>query len=61
MITNTPAWKESTFRERTPGRLADRIPCGACVLHVTPESFIGGPMARVRNGDPIELDVPARN
>jgi dihydroxy-acid dehydratase len=33
---------------------------GACVLHVTPESFIGGPLAMVRNGDLIELDVPAR-
>ena len=33
---------------------------GACVLHVTPESFIGGPLALVRDGDRIELDVPAR-
>jgi dihydroxy-acid dehydratase len=33
---------------------------GACVLHVTPESFIGGPLAMVRDGDLIELDVPAR-
>ena len=33
---------------------------GACVLHVAPESFIGGPLALVRNGDLIELDVPAR-
>ncbi len=33
---------------------------GACVLHVAPESFIGGPLALVRNGDVIELDVPAR-
>jgi dihydroxy-acid dehydratase len=33
---------------------------GACVLHVTPESFIGGPLALVRTGDLIELDVPAR-
>ncbi len=30
---------------------------GACVLHVAPESFVGGPLALVRNGDPIELDV----
>jgi dihydroxy-acid dehydratase len=33
---------------------------GACVLHVAPESWIGGPLALVRDGDVIELDVPAR-
>ena len=33
---------------------------GACVLHVAPESFVGGPLAHVRDGDLIELDVPAR-
>jgi dihydroxy-acid dehydratase len=33
---------------------------GACVLHVSPESAIGGPLALVRDGDMIELDVPAR-
>lgn len=33
---------------------------GACVLHVSPESFIGGPLALIRDGDLIELDVPAR-
>ncbi|GDY30353.1 hypothetical protein GTS_19860 [Gandjariella thermophila] len=33
---------------------------GACVLHVAPESFIGGPLALVRDGDPITLDVAAR-
>ena len=33
---------------------------GACVLHVSPESFIGGPLALVQNDDLIELDVPAR-
>src|SRR6185436_5122815 len=33
---------------------------GACVLHVAPESFVGGPLALVRDGDEIELDVPAR-
>jgi dihydroxy-acid dehydratase len=33
---------------------------GACVLHVTPESFVGGPLALVRDGDRILLDVPAR-
>jgi dihydroxy-acid dehydratase len=33
---------------------------GACVLHVAPESAIGGPLALVRDGDPVELNVPAR-
>jgi len=33
---------------------------GACILHVSPESAIGGPLALVRDGDLIELDVPAR-
>jgi dihydroxy-acid dehydratase len=33
---------------------------GACVLHVAPESFIGGPLALVEEGDMIELDIPAR-
>ena len=33
---------------------------GTCVLHVAPESAVGGPLALVRDGDPITLDVPAR-
>jgi dihydroxy-acid dehydratase len=33
---------------------------GACVLHVAPESHVGGPLALVQNGDEIELDVPGR-
>jgi dihydroxy-acid dehydratase len=33
---------------------------GACVLHVAPESFVGGPLALVRNGDTISVDVDAR-
>jgi dihydroxy-acid dehydratase len=33
---------------------------GACVLHVAPESHVGGPLALVRDGDLIRLDVPAR-
>jgi dihydroxy-acid dehydratase len=31
---------------------------GTCVLHVAPESFVGGPLALVKEGDIIELDVP---
>jgi dihydroxy-acid dehydratase len=33
---------------------------GACVLHVAPESFVGGPLALVQDGDMITLDVEAR-
>jgi dihydroxy-acid dehydratase len=33
---------------------------GACVLHVAPESFVGGPLALVETGDVIELDVAGR-
>lgn len=33
---------------------------GACVLHVAPESAVGGPLALVQDGDEIELDVPGR-
>jgi dihydroxyacid dehydratase/phosphogluconate dehydratase len=33
---------------------------GTCVLHVSPESWIGGPLALVRTGDIVELDVPGR-
>jgi dihydroxy-acid dehydratase len=33
---------------------------GTCVLHVAPESYVGGPLAFVQDGDLIELDVEAR-
>ena len=33
---------------------------GACILHVSPESYVGGPLALVRTGDVIAVDVPAR-
>src|SRR5205807_2351893 len=33
---------------------------GACILHVAPESFVGGPLALVKSGDRITLDVAAR-
>ncbi|MEV6195256.1 L-arabinonate dehydratase [Streptomyces sp. NPDC051920] len=34
---------------------------GTCVLHVAPESHVGGPLALVRTGDLITLDVAARS
>src|SRR5206468_5165208 len=33
---------------------------GTCVLHVAPESFVGGPLALVQDGDIVALDVAAR-
>jgi dihydroxy-acid dehydratase len=33
---------------------------GACILHVAPESHVGGPLAFVRTGDAIEVDADAR-
>jgi dihydroxy-acid dehydratase len=33
---------------------------GACILHVAPESWVGGPLALVETGDMISVDVPAR-
>jgi len=34
---------------------------GACILHVAPEAFIGGPLALIETGDIIEIDVPNRS
>ncbi|SDB55169.1 L-arabinonate dehydratase [Bauldia litoralis] len=34
---------------------------GACILHVAPESYVGGPLAAVRNGDLISVDVDKRS
>jgi dihydroxy-acid dehydratase len=33
---------------------------GGCLLHCSPESFVGGPLALVKTGDLITVDVPAR-
>ncbi|TFL17612.1 dihydroxy-acid dehydratase [Jannaschia formosa] len=33
---------------------------GACVLHVAPEAFVGGPLALLRTGDTVRMDLPAR-
>ncbi|MEY3951757.1 MAG: dihydroxy-acid dehydratase 4 [Pseudomonadota bacterium] len=34
---------------------------GACVLHIAPEAYVGGPLAWVQNGDLIELNIPKRS
>ena len=33
---------------------------GACILHVAPESYIGGPLALVKSGDMVTVDVEKR-
>jgi dihydroxy-acid dehydratase len=33
---------------------------GTCVLHISPESFVGGPLALLQEGDMVELDVPRK-
>jgi dihydroxy-acid dehydratase len=33
---------------------------GACLLHCAPEAFVGGPLALLKTGDRIAVDVPAR-
>ena len=33
---------------------------GACVLHITPESHVGGPLALVKDGDMVSIDIDAR-
>ena len=33
---------------------------GGCLLHFAPEAFVGGPLALVRTGDRITVDVPGR-
>ena len=33
---------------------------GACILHASPEAYIGGPLALLRTGDMVSVDVPAR-
>ena len=34
---------------------------GACILHVAPEAYIGGPLALVKNGDMVSVDIDARS
>ncbi len=34
---------------------------GACILHVAPEAYIGGPLALVKTGDLITVDIPNRS
>ena len=49
---------ESSVALVTDGRFSGGTR-GACVGHVSPEAAAGGPIALVRNGDIIEIDIPA--
>ena len=42
----------------TDGRISGTA-FGTCIVHVAPEAGVGGPLALVRDGDPIALDVAA--
>lgn len=33
---------------------------GACILHVAPEAYVGGPLALLKTGDLVRIDIPAR-
>ena len=43
----------------TDGRFSGGT-AGACIGHVSPEAAAGGPIGKLRNGDVIEIDIPAR-
>jgi len=41
----------------TDGRFSGGT-AGACIGHISPEAAVGGPVALLRDGDPIEIDIP---
>jgi dihydroxy-acid dehydratase len=43
----------------TDGRFSGAT-SGPCIGHVSPEAYVGGPIAIVENGDRIKIDIPAR-
>ena len=43
----------------TDGRFSGAT-AGPCVGHVSPEAYVGGPIAALRDGDEIEIDIPQR-
>jgi dihydroxy-acid dehydratase len=67
-----PEWGMLPIPKRLPGqgvremvRISDARMSGpsfgACGLRVSPQTFVGGPLALVRDGDVIELDVDGRS
>ena len=45
----------------TDGRMSGASGSVPAAIHVTPESLVGGPLSRVRDGDVIRLDAKLRN
>ena len=43
----------------TDGRFSGAT-SGPCVGHISPEAYVGGPIAALQNGDQIEIDIPNR-
>ena len=44
----------------TDGRFSG-VSTGACVGHISPEAWAGGPIARLRDGDPVRVVIDTRN
>jgi len=62
MLTPTSAISGAGFKRvalLTDGRFSGGTR-GPCVGHIEPEAFVGGPLAAVRDGDIIEVDIPKR-
>jgi len=62
MLTPTSAIMGAGFKRvalLTDGRFSGGTR-GPCIGHIEPEAFIGGPLAAVKDGDVIEVDIPAR-
>lgn len=62
MLTPTSAITGAGFKKValiTDGRFSGGTR-GPCVGHIEPEAFVGGPLAAIRDGDIIELDIPKR-
>ncbi len=62
MLTPTSAISGAGFKKvalLTDGRFSGGTR-GPCVGHIEPEAFVGGPLAAVRDGDIIEVNIPKR-
>jgi dihydroxy-acid dehydratase len=62
MLTPTSAVMGAGFKRVvliTDGRFSGGTR-GPCIGHVTPEAYLGGPLAAVQGGDMIDIDIPAR-
>ena len=48
---------DTTVALLTDGRFSGAS-CGAAIGHISPEAAAGGPIAYVKDGDPIAIDIP---